>query len=204
MTGRGAGGRGRAGAGGAAASWRALAAVALLAGVSIAWAAVPAGPARGWGWAALVAAAGAAVATLGGLLVGDARLGEGAFDPLATRLAVRVAHGLQAAPWPEVMIVAVLVLEVAHPARPWHTGVLGAALLAFVLAAHLAETGGSPRAVLAPQAAVLAAGLGLGALATAAVALPPLAAGPAATALRVIAVAAAVTAGALAFPVHRS
>jgi hypothetical protein len=189
---------------GARGPWRAVAAVALLAGITIAWAAVPAGHASGWSWIALVAAAGCGAATLGRLLVGDAHIGGGAFDPLLVRLAAAVAHGLRALPWSEAMIVAVLVLEVLHPARPWHTGVLGVALLAFVLAAHLAETADAPRAALGPQGAVLAAGLGLAALAAAAVALPPLPAGPAATALRVIALAAAVAAGALALPAHRS
>jgi hypothetical protein len=186
------------------ASWRALAAVALLAGVTIAWAAVPMGSGSPARWIALVIAAACGAATVGGLLVGDAQPGDSAFDPLLVRLAGDAAHWLRALPWSEVMIVAVLVLEVAHPARPWHTGVLGVALLAFAFAAHLAQTGGAPRAVLAPQAAVLAAGLGLAALATAAVALPPLAAGPAASALRILAVAAAVAAGALALPVSRS
>jgi hypothetical protein len=184
--------------------WRALGAVALLAAATIVWADLPAGRASGWSWIALVAAAGSGLATLGGILVGDERIGGNAFDPLLVRLAERTAHGLRALPWAEVMIAAVLVLEVLHPARPWHTGVLGVALLAFVLAAHLAETGDSPRAVLGPQGAVLAAGLGLAALAAAAVALPPLASGPAATTLRVIAVAAAVAAGALALPAHRA
>jgi hypothetical protein len=185
------------------ASWRALAAVALLAGVTIAWAAVPMGggsPAR---WIALVIAAACGAATVGGLLVGDAQLGDSAFDPLLVRLAGHAAHWLRALPWLEVMIVAVLILEVAHPARPWHTGVLGVALLAFAVAAHLAESGSGPRAVLRPQVPVLAAGVGLTVLAVAAVALPPLTAGPAATALRVLAVAAAVLAGGLALPVRR-
>jgi hypothetical protein len=186
------------------ASWRALAAVALLAGVTIAWAAVPMGSGSPARWIAFVIAAAGGAATVGGLLVGDTQFGDGAFDPLLVRLAGDAAHWLRAPPWSEVMIVAVLVLEVAHPARPWHTGVLGVALLAFAFAAHLAQTGGAPRAVLAPQAAVLAAGLGLAALATAAVALPPLTAGPAASALRILAVAAAVAAGALALPVSRS
>lgn len=183
--------------------WRALAAVALLTAVTIAWAAVPADGGSAGTWIALVAAVGCGAAGLAALVVGDAQIGSGAFDPLLVRLAADTAHGLRVVPWSEAMIVAVLVLEVLHPARPWHTGVLGVALLAFALAAHLAETGSGPRAVLAPQAPVLAAGVGLTVLAVAAVALPPLPAGPAATALRVLAIAAAVLAGALALPVRR-
>jgi hypothetical protein len=182
---------------------RALAAVALLTAATIAWAAAPLDGGSAGTLIALVAAVGCGAASLAGLAVGDARIGSGAFDPVLVRLAAGAAHALRVVPWSQAMIVAVLVLEVLHPARPWHTGVLGVALLAFVLAAHLAETGSAPRATFGPQAPVLAAGVGLTALAVAAVALPPLPAGAPATALRVLAVAAAVVAGALALPVRR-
>jgi hypothetical protein len=183
---------------------RALAAVALLTAGVIAWAAAPLSGGSAGTQIAMVAAVGCGAAGLAGLLVGDARIGSGVFDSLPVRLAADTAHVLRVVPWSQAMIVAVLVLEVLHPARPWHTGVLGVALLALTLAAHLAETGGGPRAALAPQAPVLAAGVGLAALAVAAVALPPLPAGAPATALRVLAVAGAVLAGALALPVRRS
>ena len=183
---------------------RALTAVALLTAATIAWAAAPLSGGSAGTLLALVAAVGCGAAGLAGLVLGDAQIGSGAFDPLLVRLAAQTAHGLRVVPWSEAMIVAVLVLEVLHPARPWHTGVLAVALLAFVLAAHLAETGSAPRATLGPQAPVLAAAVGLTALAVAAVALPPLPAGPAATALRILAVAAAILAGALALPVRRS
>jgi hypothetical protein len=182
---------------------RPLAAVALLIAVSIAWAAAPLSGGSAGTRLALVAAVACGAAGLAALTVGDAQIGSGAFDSLLVRLAADVAHGLRVVPWSQVMIVAVLVLELLHPARPWHTGVLGVALLAFALAAHLAESGSGPRAVLRPQVPVLAAGVGLTVLAVAAVALPPLTAGPAATALRVLAVAAAVLAGGLALPVRR-
>jgi hypothetical protein len=182
---------------------RALAAVALLTAATIAWAAAPLSGGSAGTLIALVVAVGSGAASLAGLVIGDAQIGSGAFDPLPVRVAADVAHALRVVPWSQTMIVAVLVLEVLHPARPWHTGVLAVALLAVVLAAHLAETGSTPRAALGPQAPVLAAGVGLTALAVAAVALPPLPAGPAATALRVLAVAAAVLAGALALPVRR-
>jgi hypothetical protein len=185
-------------------AWRALAAVALLTAAAIAWAAGARRGGGGGGGLGVVAAVGCGVASLGALVVGDAQFGDGAFDPLLVRLAGAAARALRALPWPEALVVAVLVLEVLHPARPWHTGVLGLALLALLLAAHLAESGSGPRAALGPQAPVLAAGIGLGALAVAAVALPPLPAGPAASVLRVLAIAAAVLAGALALPVRRS
>jgi hypothetical protein len=184
--------------------WRAVVAVALLAGVTIAWAAVPLSGGSAGTRIALAAAVGCGAASLGALALGDAQIGSGAFDPVLVRLAADAARRLRAVPWPEAMIVAVLVLEALHPGRAWHTGILGVALLAFVLAAHLAETGSGAKAVLRPQAPVLAAGAGLGALAVAAVALPALPAGPAAAVLRLLAVAAAVLAGALALPVRRS
>jgi hypothetical protein len=63
----------------------------------------------------------------------------------------------------------------AAPARPWHTAVLGAALIAYLLATHLAESDASPE-VLRPQVRVLAVGAGLLALGAGAGMLP--AAGP--------------------------
>jgi hypothetical protein len=98
------------------------------------------------------------------------------------------------------MLVAALASEALHRPRPWHTAVLGAALLAYLLAARLAETA-QPASALAPQLPVLAAGLGLLALAAGAAALPRLAPGPGAELLRVLAIVAAVIAGGLALPV---
>jgi hypothetical protein len=112
----------------------------------------------------------------------------------------RLAIVIRAIPWAEVMTVAVLVLEVQHPARAWHTGLLGVALLGYLLAVHLAET--SARAsVLRPQLPLLAAGLGLLGLSVGAAAVPVLPSGSTATAVRVIAVAAAIVAGVLVVPV---
>jgi hypothetical protein len=70
---------------------------------------------------------------------------------------------LRLVPWEEGALIAVLWLEVLHPARPWHTAMLGAALIAYLLATHLAESGASP-GVLRPQVRVLAVGVGLLAL----------------------------------------
>ena len=74
-------------------------------------------------------------------------------------------------PWEEGALLAVLWLEVLHPSRPWHTAVLGAALIAYLLATHLAESGASPRA-LRPQVRVLAVGAVLLALGAGAGMLP--------------------------------
>ena len=124
-------------------------------------------------------------------------------DPVASapeRIVTRLAAGIQTIPWAEIVTVAVLVLEVQHPARAWHTGLLGVALLGYLLAVHLVETGARAR-VLRPQLALLAAGLGLLGLAVGAAAVPTLPAGSASAAVRVVAIAAAVAAGVLVVPV---
>jgi hypothetical protein len=92
----------------------------------------------------------------------------------------------------------VLVLEALHRSPPWHTGLLGAALLAYLFATHLAETQARP-SVLRPQAPLIAAGLGLLALAVGAATLP---AGTGSTAdlIAVLAALAAVVVGGLALP----
>ena len=45
----------------------------------------------------------------------------------------------------EGALIAILWLEVLHPSRPWHTAVLGATLIAYLLATHLAESAASPQ-----------------------------------------------------------
>ena len=77
---------------------------------------------------------------------------------------------LRQVPWAEGAVLAALVLEVLHPARPWHTAVLGVALLGYLLGTHLAEADpvrGTAGRVLRAQLPVLAAGLGLLVLAAA-------------------------------------
>jgi hypothetical protein len=178
---------------------RATVAAGLLAALSVAWAALPTGGARAGLRAALVIAAICAAASLGRLALGDLEVGGQPFDGPLKRMAVQGAHLLRSLPWAETMLVAVLILEALHPSRPWHTAVLGVALLAFLLAAHLAESG-SPPSVYRPQLPVIAAGLGLLVLAVGAAALPLPPAGPAANLLRAAAVVAAVIAAALALP----
>ena len=76
---------------------------------------------------------------------------------------LRFLETLRLVPWEELALIAILWLEVLHPSRPWPTAVLGAALIGYLLATHLAETDASPRA-LRPQVRVLAAGAALLAL----------------------------------------
>ena len=117
--------------------------------------------------------------------------------------------GLRAARWTYTLIsevpaaegaaVAVLIVEATHHSRPWHTGLLGAALLCYLLATHLAESRARLR-VLRPQLPALAAGLGLLILGVGAALIPAAAPGVASGLLRVLAAVAAIAAGALALP----
>jgi hypothetical protein len=178
---------------------RTAAAAGLLAAACVAWSAIPL---RGTGAAGSVILA-AAIACA---VLGTARLGlatESAF-PLAflnplVRAARTAAEVTRAVPWAEGVVVAVLVLEALHRSRPWHTGLLGAALVAYLFAVHLAESRARP-AVLRPQLPLIAAGLGLLALGVGAAMLPA-ATGSAADLMAVLAALAAVVVGGLAIPV---
>jgi hypothetical protein len=103
-------------------------------------------------------------------------------------------------PWAEGATVGALVLEVMHRSRPWHTGLLGAALLCYLLATHLAESRAA-LAVLRPQRSVLAAGAGLLVLGTLAALLPAVNPGLGSGLLRVLAAVAAIAVAALLLPV---
>lgn len=178
---------------------RTLLLIGMLTAALIIWAALP------WqqGTFARIAVIFAAVSGLASL----ARLavaGGPASDDLVLsaleRIVVGLATGMRTLPWADVMTVAVLILEVQHPARAWHTGVLGVALLGYLLAVHLVETGARV-SVLRPQLPLLAAGLGLLGLAVGAAAVPALPSGSASAVVRVVAVFAAVVAGVLVVPV---
>jgi hypothetical protein len=106
---------------------------------------------------------------------------------------------LRALPWEEIALVALLWLEVLHPARPWPTAALGAGLTGYLLAVHIAESGVSGRLLLRRQAKVLTAGACLLALGAGFATLPAIGGGAAAL-LRVLAAAAVVAAAVLVFP----
>ena len=106
---------------------------------------------------------------------------------------------LRLVPWEEGALIAVLWLEVLHPARPWHTAMLGAALIAYLLATHLAESGASPGA-LRPQIRVLAVGTVLLALGAAAAMVPGVGPGAGSALLRLAAAAALIAAAVLVLP----
>jgi hypothetical protein len=106
---------------------------------------------------------------------------------------------LRVPPWEEGAVLAIVWLEVIHPARPWHTAELGAALTAYLIAVHLAESGASFR-VLRAQAPVLALGACLLALGAGAAMLPAVTPGAGSALLRVVAAIAVILAAALVLP----
>jgi hypothetical protein len=124
--------------------------------------------------------------------------GMGVDEESGSRLAARLSAAARL-PWAELMTIAVLVLEALHPARPWHTALLGVALLGYLIAVHLTETGQRPGS-LRPQLPVIAAGLALLALAVGAAALPAATSGLASGLIRSIAIIAAVLAAGLVLP----
>jgi hypothetical protein len=182
---------------------RRTAAAGLLAAACIAWSVSPvSGGGRGTRLA-LLAGAGCAVLTVLQLAAGDWAPSQSMFENLATRTLRLIRDLLVAVPWAEGMLLAVLALEALHHTRPWHTGLLAIALIAFLLAVHLAESGAPPGA-LRPQVPVLAAGLGLLVLSCGGALLPAAGLGPASGWLRVFAAVAAIITGALALPVNAS
>lgn len=194
-------GAGRLGAGRLTTGRRVAARLAavLLGAACVAWAAVPL-PARGPAGLALAlailgAAAGALRLALSAVPVPE----ESYLLPAPLRLWLRFLETLRLLPWEEGAVIGVVWLEVLHPSRPWHTAVLGAALVAYLLATHLAESGASPRA-LRPQRRVLAAGVVLLALGAGAGMLPAISPGAGSALLRLLAAAALITAGGLVLP----
>jgi hypothetical protein len=179
---------------------RTIAVATLLSAAAVAWAAVPLS-AGGSGTRPLLVAA-VCCAALAAVRLSMRPVEPdiaAAFAPDLVRAWWRVTDLIRMIPWAEAAIVATLGLEARHPSRPWHTAVLGAALLAYLFAMHLTETGESARS-LRPQLPMIAAGLGLLALAAAAAALPA-GTGTGPGWLRVLAATAAVVVGALIVPI---
>jgi hypothetical protein len=174
-------------------------AACLLGAGCVAWAAEPPVP-KGWADFALFlaicfVAAGALRLALAGIPVPA----DSFLLALPERMILAFLEALRAAPWEEGALIAVVWLEVQHPARPWHTAVLGAALVAYLLAVHLAESGASPRS-LRPQLRVLAVGAALLALGAAAGMLPASGPGAGSALLRLVAAGALIAAAALVLP----
>lgn len=178
--------------------WRTLTVTGLLAAVVIAWAALPLTPGAGARLVLIVAVVCAAGATVQLGSAGVWVTQRGLVNPVE-REGRRLVSVIRAIPWAEALIVTAATLEVLHHSRPWHTGLLGVALLGYLLAVHLAETRAGP-AVLWPQLPLLAAGVALMALSVGAAALPALPTGSVSSIVRAIAAVAAVGAAGLAVP----
>ncbi|HUD38287.1 MAG TPA: hypothetical protein VMR14_15405 [Streptosporangiaceae bacterium] len=189
---------------------RVVIAVGLLAAGVVAWAALPLGSAPAFATPVLAIACLCAVLSVIRLTMVTLAVGEYAdagarergaalYDWPASQL-WRWLIGLPGAlPWAQVLIVAVLVLEAVHPARPWHTAMLALLLLGFLLAAHLAESGGGPL-VFRPHLPFIVAGVALAWLAVGAAALPASAGGAGSGWLAAFAAVAAVVVAGLALP----
>ena len=119
--------------------------------------------------------------------------------PAPLRAWLRFLETLRLVPWEEGAVIAIVWLEVLHSSRPWPTAVLGAALIAYLLATHLAESGASPGA-LRPQVRVLAVGAGLLALGAGAGMLPAAGPGAGSALLRLVAAVALIVAAGLVLP----
>jgi hypothetical protein len=177
-------------------------AAALLGAACVAWAAYPVQPTGAAGTALLTVAAACLAAGAARLATLGLAAPEGtrSFEALPVRLWHTTLDALRRVPWAEGTAVGALVLEGLHRSRPWHTALLGAALLGYLLATHLAESAAAA-GILRRQLPVLAAGLGLLVLAAGAALLPSAGAGLTADWLRVLAAAAAIMVAALALPV---
>jgi hypothetical protein len=179
-------------------SARITGAAGLLAAACVTWSAIPLSGTGHVGPVILAAAAACAAASVAQLALGpDPGLSVVYLNPVLS--AVRMLASLvRRWPWAEGLVIAALVLEVLHRSRPWHTGLLGVALLAYLLAVHLAESR-ARLTVLRPQVPLLAAGLGLLALAVGAATLPAVT-GSAADLMAMLAALAAIAVGGLALP----
>jgi hypothetical protein len=175
------------------------AAAALLGAGCVAWAFAPPADQGFANLALILAIGGVAAGALRLALSGVPEPADSFLLPAPLRAWLGVLHILRLVPWEEGAIIGIVWLEVLHPSRPWHTAVLGAALLAYLLITHLAESSASP-GVLRPQAGVLAAGAGLLALGAAAGMLPASGPGAGSALLRLVAAGALIAAAGLVLP----
>jgi hypothetical protein len=173
-------------------------AAALLGVACVVWTAVPW---RGTGLAAtvMVVASFCVVMSSLRLLIGWLPRPEHEFLASAPMRAWLWFHdAMRTPPWEELAVVGIVWLEALHPSHPWHTAILGLILIAYLLAAHLAESG-SPVRALRPQTRALLLGVCLLAAAAGVGMISP-ATGSSGALLRVIAALAAILAAALVLP----
>jgi hypothetical protein len=186
----------RAAATRAAATWTAP---VLLGAGCVVWAAVPPAP-SGWaGFALFLAILGVAAGALRLAVAAVPTPEDNYLLSAPVRAWLKFLEILRLVPWEEGALVAILWLEVLHPVPPWHTAVLGAALISYLLATHLDESGASPEA-LRPQVRVLAIGAGLLALGAGAGMIPAVGPGPGSALLRLVAAGALIIAAGLVLP----
>jgi hypothetical protein len=175
------------------------AAAGLLGAGCVVWAAVPQVHKGLANLALILAICGVAGGALRLVLAGVPVPEDSFLLPAPLRAWLSLLETLRRVPWEDGAVVALVWLEVLHPSRPWHTAVLGAALIAYLLATHLAESDASP-GVLRPQVRVLAVGAGLLALGAGAGMLPAAGPGAGAALLRLVAAVALIAAAALVLP----
>jgi hypothetical protein len=173
---------------------------AMLLGVAaVAFAALPL---RGGGWPAFALTIAAACVAAGSLRLALQDV-PGQEETYLLNLPERAWHlmlgAIRTPSWEEIGGAAILWLEILHPARPWHAGVLGALLISWLLTVHIAESGAQPATLLRRQAKILAAGACLLALGASAAFLPGASSG-AGAALHVLAAIAIITAAVLVLP----
>ena len=174
---------------------------AILLGMAcVAWTATPFA-AAGWAKTALAVAVVAVLAGALRLAFADIPQPEDQFFlPGYVRAWLMFLSALRVLAWEETAVVALLFLEIQHPARPWHTAALGAGLLAYLLATHLAESGAAASALLRRHGKLLVAGACLLALAAGFAMIPAASGGAGSAVLRVIAAIAVIVATALVLP----
>ena len=175
------------------------AAAFLLGAGCVVWATVPQVHKGLADWALFLATIGVAAGALRLALTAVPVPEDSYLLPAGLRVWLSFLETLRKVPWEEGALIAILWLEVLHSSRPWHTAVLGAALIAYLLATHLAESAASHRA-LRPQVRVLAAGAGLLALGAGAGMLPEASPGAGSALLRLVAAGALIAAGGLVLP----
>ena len=176
-----------------------LAAV-LLGAACVAWSAAPTRPG---GWPAIALTVAIIAVTAGGLRLALADVPESEDSYLLSgweRTWRNFLALLRTVPWEELALLAVVWLEVLHPARPWYTAALGAGLTAYLLITHIAESGADPAVLLGRHAKVLALGACLLALGAGFAMIPAAGPGAGASLLRVLAALAVIAAAALVIP----
>jgi len=175
-----------------------VAAVLLGAGCLV-WAALPAVH-RGWsGFALTLAIAGVAAGGLRLALAAVPVPDESYWPSPGVRAWRAFLEMMRLVPWEEGAVIGIIWLEVLRPSRPWHTAVLGAGLIAYLLVVHLAESD-ARLATLRPQARVLGLGAVLLALGAGAGMLPAAGPGAGSALLRLVAAGALIAAAGLVLP----